>query len=97
MDRPKNGVKIQNLQGKPIQVGAFKVIPESQSISIHFPFGGFVYNRPIAVQVERDGTLDRIPIVDVTRLALLGLAGFSFFFTIVLSMRMGRAARPRRK
>jgi hypothetical protein len=35
--------------------------------------GGFVWNRPTAVLVERDGQAHRIRIVDVTRILQVGL------------------------
>ncbi len=97
MDRPKIGFRIENHTGSSTQIGAFQVTPQSQSISIHLPFGGFVYNRPVAVVVERDGTIDRIPIVDVTTLVLISLAGFSFFFSMVLAGQVARTSRSRRK
>ncbi len=98
MDRPKNGFRITNHTGSATQVGAFRITPQSQSISLHLPFGGFVYNRPLAVLVERDGTVDRVPIVDLTQVVLIALAGFSFFFAMVLAGRSAtRAARLRRK
>lgn len=98
MDRPKNGFRIVNHTGSSTQVGAFQITPQSQSISFHYPFGGFVYNRPLAVIVERDGTVDRIPIVDVTLLILASLAGFSLFFSMLLAGQAAtRTARSRRK
>jgi len=53
---------------------------------IRGPYGGWGWNRPVAVQVEQanqPGTsATRIPIVDVTRLAQLGLLGLSLIFSI---------------
>jgi hypothetical protein len=41
-----------------------------------------VWNRPVAVLVDRDGQERRVPIVDVTRVAQLVLYGFSLVFVL---------------
>ncbi len=65
----------QMINGKPITVGDATATPQAQALSVRFPFGGFVWNRPAAVLVERDGRTERIPIVDITRLIVWILAG----------------------
>jgi len=58
---------------------------------VRLPFGGFVWNRPVAVLVEREGQTERIAIHDVTRILQVGLIGISVFMLIVgASTRMGR-------
>jgi hypothetical protein len=58
--------------GQPMVMGDMRVTPQSQALVVHFPRGGFVWNRPVALLVERNGQLpQRIPIVDVTHLAIL--------------------------
>ena len=56
-----------------VTVRGITVTPVSRVLSVRLPFAEFVWNRPTAVVVERDGRVERIPILDVTRIAQLGL------------------------
>jgi hypothetical protein len=58
---------------EPLTVGDVTVTPRSRALVVRWPKGGFVWNRPTAVLVERDGQARRIPIVDVTRSLQVGL------------------------
>jgi hypothetical protein len=71
-------------------VAGMRVTPQSQAFSIRLPFWGFVYNRPTAVLIERGGETERIPVVDVTRLTLIGLWGFSIVFGLLFIGRVRR-------
>lgn len=59
--------------GEPQVVGDQVIRLQGQAISLRTPFGGFVWNRPTAVLVEKDGVTDEVPIMDVTRYALIGI------------------------
>jgi hypothetical protein len=61
----------------PVTVGNITVTPQSKALIVRLPKGGFVWNRPTAVLVERDGQARRIPIVDVTRILQVGLFGLA--------------------
>ena len=91
MAQLKDMIQWQTVSGSPVTVGDVTVTPQSQALTVHWPFGGFVWNRPLAILVERGGqrSVQRIPIVDVTRIVQLGLLGFLFFSIAVLA----RAAR----
>lgn len=68
--------RLQTVSGEPVTVDGTTVTPQSQALVVHTRFGGFVWNRPVAIQVEeRDGQIRRIPIVDVTRVAQLQFLG----------------------
>lgn len=54
--------------GPTIALGGARITPQARVLALHAPFGGFVWNRPSAVLVERDGVIARTPIVDLTRL-----------------------------
>lgn len=73
MDDRKKLISLENRSGDPVTVGGVTVTPQSQALVIRLPFFRFVWNRPLAVLVERDGRAERIPVVDVTRLVLIGL------------------------
>lgn len=57
--------------GEPVSVGEVTLTPQAQVFSLRLPFGGFVWNRPVAVVVEENGRSQRLPILDVTRMIML--------------------------
>jgi hypothetical protein len=72
-----DSMQIWDISGNEI-----RATPQSQALSIRWPNGGFVWNRPVAIQVEQDGKIERIPIVDVTRLVQVVLWGLSAMFVL---------------
>jgi hypothetical protein len=69
-----NLVQLTTVRGQPILAGDMRVTPESQALVVRLPFGGLVWHRPTAITVERAGrAVQRLPIVDLTRVAPLGL------------------------
>ena len=86
-------IRLENTSAEPIVVGDTRLTPQAQAFSLRFRFGGFVWNRPTAVLVERDDLTQRIPIVDVTRVAQIALFGLVLTFSIIITLL---AARQRR-
>jgi len=82
----------QTVSGDRLAVGNLSITPQSQALVLRLPFGGLVWNRPVAILVQRGEQTERIPIVDVTRVAQLGLLGLSLVFAILAIL-----ARPRRE
>jgi hypothetical protein len=72
----------QTLSGAKVTVGGVSATPRSQALTIRWPKGGFVWNRPAAVLVERGEETERIPIVDVTRVAQVALLGLGLVFML---------------
>ena len=85
-------VELKTSTGTPIKRGDVTITPQAQALTVHFPYGGFVWNRPVAVLVKRDGRQERFPIFDVTRAALLSMAGVSVVLSLgaVLVIIFGR-------
>ncbi len=67
MERQGDLIRWQRSQGKPLKIGDLTVIPEARSLIVRWPHGGFVWNRPVAIIVQRHGETRRLPIADVTR------------------------------
>jgi hypothetical protein len=84
MSKLKEMLQWQTLSGDRVTVGDVSLTPQSQALTIRWPWGGLVWNRPVAVLVERDGQTERMPIVDVTRMAQLGLLGLGLVFSMVI-------------
>jgi hypothetical protein len=81
-------LRVQTHSGEPVTIGNVTITPQAQALSLRWPNGGFVWNRPVAILVEGGAERERIPIVDVTlvaQVALLGLTVGSFFVGVVLS------------
>jgi hypothetical protein len=67
-------VQLRTIHGQPILAGDVRVTPESQALVVRLPFAGLVWHRPTAITVERAGhAIQRLPIVDFTRVAQVGL------------------------
>jgi hypothetical protein len=86
--------RIDTLTSAPILAPGAQVSIQSQAIQVRFPgmHGGLIWNRPVASVVRTvDGREKTIPILDITRLVLLVLAGvcFSSLFLLVF-LRRGR-------
>lgn len=69
--------------GPPILVGETTVTPQSRVLTVRWPGGGWVWNRPVAVQVEKNGQVSRLPILDITRIAQIGFLAISLTVGIV--------------
>jgi hypothetical protein len=85
-------VELKTSTGNPIKRGDVTITPQAQALTVHFPFGGFVWNRPVAVLVEWNGRRELFPIFDVTRVAIVAMAGASVVLSLgaVLVMKFGR-------
>ncbi len=93
MSEFKDVLQWQTISGEEVTIGDVTLTPQSQALTLRWPNGGFVWNRPVAVLVERDGQTERVPVVDVTRivqLALLGLGLVFFMVAVILSIRKRR-------
>ena len=88
-------VEWQTVSGSPVSMGDVTVTPRSQAFIIHWPSGGFVWNRPVAVLVERGQETELVRILDVTRIMQLGLATFTVLFSIVTTLIGNRQRRNR--
>jgi hypothetical protein len=93
MSKLNDVIQWQTVSGEQVTVGDVTLMPQSQALTVRWPNGGFVWNRPTAVLVERGGQTERIPIVDVTRIAQLTLLGLGIVFSIVTLMLSIRKRR----
>ncbi len=75
----RDHISWQTRQTTPVERGDVTLTFEARALVIRFARGGFVWNAPAAALVERDGSVRRIPIVDVTRQAVWTFAAISAF------------------
>ena len=95
MARLKEMLRWRTISGDPVIIGDVTVTPQSRALTIRWPRGGLVWNRPVGILVDRDEQTARIPIVDVTRMAQLGLLGLSLVFSMVIFVLSIRQRRGR--
>ena len=85
----KDVVQWQTMAGDPVTVGDTTLTPESSALVVRLPGrwpAAFVWNRPVAVVVQRGEERERIPIVDVTRMAQLGLLVGTFAAGLIMTI-----------
>ena len=93
-------IRLENQSGQPVKQGDFTITPIMQTFQVKIPdipggyFGGaLTWNRPMAVEVENsDGEVEILPIIDVTRVALLAMLGGSLLCGLIIWL-LGRKRR----
>ena len=71
--RRASAIEWRDSPGSPVTVGDTTFTPLARSLIVRWPGGGAVWSGPAAIIVEREGTTDRIPILQVNRRILWGL------------------------
>lgn len=101
MSKSKIGLDAQRRVGTPRSIGGLTITPESQALIMRWPRGAWIWNRPAAVRIEReDGSVERMPIVDVTRVAQWALGGLAAIFaavSVVLTIQNLAKDNPNRR
>jgi hypothetical protein len=93
MVRFRDMCRLQVVSGEPITVGETTITPQARVLAVRWPGGGWVWNRPHAVLVERRGRVERVPIVDVTRVARWAMLGVTVGLWLLLVTRRSRRER----
>ena len=74
--------QLETHSGEPVALGDVRLTPQSQALTMRWPLGGFVWNRPVAVLAQRGDDIERIPIVDVTLVAQVALFALAAAFAV---------------
>ncbi len=78
-------IQWQTFTGDPITAGDRILRPQSQALIVQVgKNSGLVWNRPLAVLVEHGGETERIPILDLTRVAQIGMLGLGSVVTMLM-------------
>ncbi|MEJ2209000.1 MAG: hypothetical protein P8129_08195 [Anaerolineae bacterium] len=77
-------IHLETHWGEPVSAGDVEIVPQSRALTVRWPWGGYVWNRPVGVLVRRGGEEERVPIVDVTRVAQAALLAFSAMFPLIV-------------
>lgn len=76
-------VNLETVTGESVQVGDLLLRPQAQVFRVHFPWGGYVYNRPVGVLVDDGEQVTQIPIIDTTRIAQIALLAWAGVFVLL--------------
>jgi hypothetical protein len=79
---------IETEVGKPVQVGGRTLTPETWSLRVRLPFGGWSWVRPTAVTITENGESTRYPIRDVTREAIWFIYGLTGVMILLVLLRV---------
>jgi hypothetical protein len=90
----KDLFQVQTVSGRSVTVDSITVTPQSQALIVRLPMGGFVWNRPTAILVERDGTAKRLPVIDITRILQLWLLGLVLSIVSLVKFSQRKERRP---
>lgn len=93
---PSAWIDWQTSDGEPIRINELTITPQAQALTICWPGGGLVWNRPAALLIERAGQVERSPLYDWTRLLQVSLLLFGLMGGLLLATgRRRRKARGR--
>lgn len=93
---PRDWIAELYSQGRPVQAGDWTITPISRALVIQIPglLGGLVWNRPAYVRLVRQGEQEHlVPVHDLTRIAVVGIAVFSFIGVILARLILGKDKR----
>lgn len=90
MSNLRDFIRLETQLGEALISGDYTITPQSQALIFRWPQGGWVWNRPIGVLVNRDGQTERLPIIDVTRYATWSLAGLTLLFSVIITLVAAR-------
>jgi hypothetical protein len=60
-------IQWQTTSGQRMSLGDVAITPQAQALLLCWPKGGWVWNRPAAIVIEKNGQTRRVSIIDVTR------------------------------
>lgn len=76
-------VNLETVTGDSIQVGDLLLRPQAQVFRVRFPWGGYVYNRPVGVLVDDGEQVTQVPIIDTTRITQITLLAWAGVFALL--------------
>lgn len=90
-------LRIEARTSPPITIQNTQIHVRSQLVQLRFPIikGGVIWHRPVAVVMRAlDGEGKTVPIPDITRTAMLTLAGLSLTLMLTRIFFSRKMARP---
>jgi hypothetical protein len=73
-------INLSEAAGKFSQRRGFNVVPESRAVQLSGKNWRWIWNRPSGVILKKGSEVQRVPIIDLTRIIQVILYGFSLIF-----------------
>jgi len=83
MEKEYKKIELQTKSGEAVTAGEIRVIPQSQSLTVRWPQGGWVWNRPSRLVVQRGEETEHIPVLDITRISQVVLYSLSALCVVI--------------
>jgi hypothetical protein len=75
-------VRWEKISGEPLTIQNVRLTPQARVLSVRFPFGGFVWNHPDSLIVERAGKRETLAVPDHTLLIQISMAVSVLMFAL---------------
>lgn len=76
-------VNLETVTGEAVQAGDLLLRPQAQVLRLRWPWGGYVFNRPVGVLIDDGEQVTRIPVIDATRIAQITLLSWAGVFMLL--------------
>lgn len=76
-------VNVETITGESVQIGDLLLRPQSQVLRVRWPWGGYVFNRPVGVLIDDGEQVTHIPVIDTTRIAQIALLAWAGVFVLL--------------
>lgn len=83
-------------RGNPIEAFGRQATPIGYVVQVMWPIGGFIWHRPVAIEVREGDKVDRLPIPDITSRILIAFGLIGMVIGVLTSF-LGSGGNRRRK
>ena len=87
---PQRAIGFHTVPGDSVTASGVTVTPIARTLTVRTGFGGLVWNRPVGVRVERNGRVEQLRIVDLTRAIQVGLLASGAVAAVALAVLVRR-------
>src|SRR5262245_34037838 len=84
--RPR--VERREVRGEPLTLSGWRITPIKRVVHIAWPGGAWLWQRPVAVEIQAGESLRRMPVHNITRRALIVLALSAALVAVVTGRRL---------
>jgi len=89
--RPR--IERREVRGEPLTLSGRRITPIKRVVHIAWPGGAWLWQRPIAVEIQEGESLRRMPVHNITRRAIIGLALSAALVAVVTRRRLRTSGR----
>src|SRR5262249_45882524 len=87
-------IERREVRGEPLTLSGWRITTIKRVVHIAWPGGAWLWQRPIAVEIQQGASLQRLPVHNFTRRAIIGLALSAALVAVVTSRQLRRRGKP---